>query len=229
MRLIFSALAVGALVACSPKVPDSASGIGFDNSSQAQQARDAALAGTPLAPPLAVSEETLAPAVDPILAAGASLDETAANSGVAPVQASPQNPAPVSLNNPGISDENSFEAVAARETIQSDAERIAANQAQYEVIAPTEVPDRVEGGQPNIVQYALRTSHPVGRKLHNRNGFNLRNRNLRNCATYASADQAQIDFLAMGGPQRDRKALDPDGDGYACDWNPAPFRSAVRN
>lgn len=51
----------------------------------------------------------------------------------------------------------------------------------------------------------------------------------RNCAGYASPDQAQIDFLANGGPQRDRKGLDPDGDGFACGWDPSPFRSAVGN
>ena len=37
-------------------------------------------------------------------------------------------------------------------------------------------------------------------------------------------DQAQQDFLAKGGPERDRMGVDPDGDGFACAWDPRPFR-----
>ena len=33
--------------------------------------------------------------------------------------------------------------------------------------------------------------------------------------------------LPCGGPERDPRGLDPDGDGFACDWDPAPFRAAV--
>ena len=49
----------------------------------------------------------------------------------------------------------------------------------------------------------------------------------RACAKYSSSDLAQSDFLAQGGPRRDRLGLDPDGDGFACAWNPQPFRAAV--
>jgi hypothetical protein len=154
----------------------------------------------------------------------AALEATRRNSGEAPLQASAANPAPPLLDNPGISDEQDFGAVSSRETIQSDAERIARNTQQYEQVAPTAVPDRPSSAQPNIVSYALSTSHPRGTRLHTRTGINLAARAQRACAGYASADQAQIDFLAKGGPERDRLGLDPDGDGYACQWNPAPFR-----
>jgi hypothetical protein len=40
---------------------------------------------------------------------------------------------------------------------------------------------------------------------------------------------AQIAFLERGGPKRDTLGLDPDGDGFACYWDPAPFRKAVSN
>ena len=30
-----------------------------------------------------------------------------------------------------------------------------------------------------------------------------------------------------GGPERDRNALDPDGDGYACGWDPSVYRAAA--
>ena len=33
-------------------------------------------------------------------------------------------------------------------------------------------------------------------------------------------------FLDAGGPKRDPHALDPDGDGFACAWDPRPFRAA---
>ena len=46
---------------------------------------------------------------------------------------------------------------------------------------------------------------------------------------WAEADDvAQEAFLAQGGPQSDRKGLDPDGDGFACDWDPRPFRAALQ-
>lgn len=43
-----------------------------------------------------------------------------------------------------------------------------------------------------------------------------------NCAAFAAPAAAQQTFLANGGPQRDPLGLDPDGDGRACAWTPAP-------
>ncbi|MEO0380873.1 MAG: hypothetical protein AAF252_11435 [Pseudomonadota bacterium] len=160
------------------------------------------------------------------IAAQNDADAARANSGQDVVNASPANAAPVILNNPGISDENNFDAVASRQSIESDAARIAANRKQYEVIQPTALPSRSGNTQPNVVQYALQTSHPRGTKVHRRVNLSSASRTQRNCAQYASEDEAQIDFLSFGGPDRDRKGLDPDGDGYACGWDPAPFRRA---
>ena len=39
---------------------------------------------------------------------------------------------------------------------------------------------------------------------------------------------AQEAFLKAGGPERDRYGLDPDGDGFACRWDPTPFRAAIK-
>ena len=240
MRVSMIALALVGLAACTTTIPDSGAGVGFDNSIEAHRAREAALAGSALPPPAAVSSEVLSPAAgvpstpppasssqDAILEASSSLDASSANSGVAPVQASPSNPAPVALNNPGLSDENDFQAVSNRQSIESDAQRIAQNRSQYQVIEPTALPSRSgASGGPNIVAYALQTSHPRGTRLYNRTGLNLAARSQRSCRGYASPDRAQIDFLAKGGPQRDRMTLDPDGDGYACSWDPQPFRAA---
>lgn len=130
--------------------------------------------------------------------------------------------------NPTISDENDFEAVKARETIESDKARIERNRAQYQVDQPTALPERSgDVGGAAIVQFALSTSHPVGTQMYKRSSLRLKSPEAA-CAAYASPDQAQEEFLAAGGPERDRKGLDADGDGYACGWNPGPFRAALQ-
>ncbi|MEL6267910.1 MAG: hypothetical protein AAFR52_20120, partial [Pseudomonadota bacterium] len=150
----------------------------------------------------------------------------AANSGQNVVNASPSNAPPPLIDNPGLSNETDFNAVSSRRSIEGDAARQAQNRAQYTVVQPTDLPSRAATG-PNVVQYALQTSHPVGQRVHRRVSVASAARTQRNCAGYASADDAQAAFLARGGPQRDRMNLDPDGDGYACGWNPAPFRRAA--
>lgn len=251
MRALVSIIALGAgLAACSPKIPDSAAGAGLETSPfDPAPAAGTTVTGEPLVPPSVVSSEPLATAASAIpsaprspgsssaagtlasddIAAGtaAALAASQSNSGVAPLDASPSNPAPQIVGSPGISDENDFNAVAARESIESDAERLAENRAQYEVVTPTAVPQRSTAAGPNVVEYALSTDNPRGNRLYSRTGINLKAKSARNCAGYASPDLAQQDFLEMGGPQRDRKALDPDGDGYACGWDPAPYRRAA--
>lgn len=127
----------------------------------------------------------------------------------------------------GISDEQDFNAVAERETIESDAERIARNRAQYVIVQPTALPTRPGDTGPNIVEFALATTHAPGVQLYQRSSLGLRDPNAA-CAKYTSSDKAQQDFLARGGPDRDRLGLDPDGDGFACAWDPRPFRTALQ-
>ena len=89
------------------------------------------------------------------------------------------------------------------------------------------MPLRPAGAAPNIVSYALAAPNAVGQPVHRRSGL-LSIARLRDaCDRYASPDRAQQAFLAAGGPERDRHGLDPDGDGYACGWDPAPFRRAL--
>ncbi|MGJ8586600.1 MAG: hypothetical protein ACSHXW_00470 [Yoonia sp.] len=146
------------------------------------------------------------------------------------VQASPSNPAPALINGgTGLSDEQSFDAVSGRETIESDAQRRAAQAAAREQIAPTAVPQRPANTGPNIVEYALNAPNVKGQEWYSRSLLSGEGRFRRNCATYATPDDAQRDFLARGGPERDRRGIDPDGDGFACGWDPAPFIQAVRN
>lgn len=45
----------------------------------------------------------------------------------------------------------------------------------------------------------------------------------RDCSDFASQRAAQIFFLNHGGPRSDPHRLDSDGDGIACETNPAPY------
>lgn len=128
--------------------------------------------------------------------------------------------------NTGISDEQDFGAVSSRESIESDAERLARQREAYQVIQPEAIPDRPRDTGPNIVAFALSTTNQPGEQVYSRSGFNSQARFNRNCAKYSSSDQAQEAFLERGGPQRDGMSLDPDGDGFACYWDPRPFRAA---
>lgn len=146
------------------------------------------------------------------------------------LDASPSNPAPALANSStDLSDEQSFDAVSDRETIESDAERRAAQAAARLQVEPTALPDRPANTGPNIVQFALNSPNVKGQEWYSRSLLSGDGRFRRNCAEYATADDAQRDFLARGGPERDRRGIDPDGDGFACGWDPAPFVQAVRN
>ena len=128
----------------------------------------------------------------------------------------------------GISDEQDFAAVSSRETIESDKERIARNKAQYQVVEPTALPERSgAAGGPNIVQYAINSRNAVGEQVYGRSSIRLGSPEAA-CRRYRSPDLAQEAFLKAGGPARDPKGLDPDGDGFACEWDPRPFRSALQ-
>ncbi len=220
------------LAACQPQVPDSAAGVGFDDYQSYAADREAQLTGrtAPVTESSQIAQDTMAalgttaPAAAPV--PGAPL---AATTGAAvPVATATAAPAASTAprNNASISDEQNFDAVSARESIESDAARIAANRQAYVVIQPTALPTRPEDGRPNIVAFALQTNNPVGAQLYSRSGLNTQGRYERACMRFASPDLAQEEFLASGGPERDRLGVDPDGDGFACWWNPEPFRAA---
>ncbi len=219
MRAFFAIFSVVALAACSPPIPDSGAGVGFgsaDDFRAAQAARDAALEGptteqdqTSVAVSTVPAASSLTPTATPV---PATTDVAAA-------------PTPERTRTGAISDEQNFDAVAERESIESDAARLATLSSQYQVVQPTALPTRASSG-PNIVQYALETRNQVGQQQYRRNTLSSESRFLRNCADYASADLAQQDFLLRGGPTRDRRGIDPDGDGFACAWDPTPFRTA---
>ncbi|MEL6914201.1 MAG: hypothetical protein AAFP13_06835 [Pseudomonadota bacterium] len=209
---VFAVFAFLVVAACAPAVPDSGAGVGFGSADEfraAQAARDAALTRS-----ISRDGVTNVPSPPP---------PTAGAPVPAPVVASTATDTAEARAPTGISDEQNFDAVSGRETIESDAARLAANRAAFEVVAPTALPARRSEG-PNIVEYALRTTNAVGQSIYRRSGFANETRHLRACSEFASPDLAQQAFLSAGGPDRDRRNLDPDGDGFACQWDPRPFR-----
>lgn len=239
------AVAALALAACGPQVQP-ARGVGFDDFStyELERARrEALLSGqsssiipAPMIDGVAVSDPSQAISSGDLAAAGIGqtglpLDTSLDPNRTQGLDASPTNAAPLlaTNNNVGISDEQSFDAVTGRETIESDAQRRAAQAAAREQIAPTAVPDRPSDTGPNIVEYALNAPNVKGQEWYSRSILSGENRFQRNCAAYTTPDDAQRDFLARGGPDRDRLGIDPDGDGFACGWDPAPFKAAFQN
>jgi hypothetical protein len=96
-----------------------------------------------------------------------------------------------------------------------------------ELVTVTSVPTG-PAGAPNVLAYALQTTHAVGTVQHSRRNPFRWLRWERVCRGFVSQDAAQEAFLAAGGPERDPHNLDPDGDGFACWWDPELYRQAAR-
>ncbi len=257
MRVPVVLFAVLGLVACGSSAPQGSSGPGFTdyNSYLDQRAAEAAAASrvptVPVAPSTGFSTDAIAGAIDaadgittgapldpmqtgmiapdpyPVQQPGAVVTDGVRPRGDAPTTIQPQSGEMQNYVTAGVSDEQDFEAVKSRESIESDKARIEANRAQYVVIQPGSLPTRPGDTGPNIVEFALATTNPVGVALYGRGGIAFTS-NDRACLKYTSSDLAQQAFLASGGPESDRKNLDPDGDGFACDWDPTPFRAALQ-
>lgn len=219
-----AAVALGAMAACSSSIPDSnpnaGGGIGFGDPTEFEARRAARdrqletrLAPFPQDPEIATDTLTVLDATSPDPVSTEVLGAPAAGTGIL-------------ANNPEISDEQNFDAVASRETIESDRDRLERQREAFEVAQPEAIPERPRGTGPNIVAYALSTSNQVGVPVHNRSGRFNQDKYRLACAEFGSSDQAQTAFLEAGGPNRDRMGLDPDGDGFACRWDPTPFRNA---
>jgi hypothetical protein len=231
-----------ALAACGTAVPDSGAGIGFQDSNTYAAGQDGSYGrAQPIVTP-GFSTDNIGAALD--RADGAKGPAVGALIGATPVEQPgsaqpytgsldpnrPRGDAPSNIKSEAgemthasISDEQDFEAVKARETIESDKARIEHNREQYQVIQPGALPTRPGALGPNIVDYALSSTNPLGNPIYKRSSFGLSSPESK-CASYTSPDLAQEAFLAKGGPEKDRLGIDPDGDGYACSWDPTPFR-----
>lgn len=96
-----------------------------------------------------------------------------------------------------------------------------------EIVHVTSVPTGEAASGPNVMAYALQTRHAVGSAQHRRMNPLRWSRWENACLQFPNQDAAQEAFLATGGPERDPQNLDPDGDGFACWWDPAVYRQAA--
>ncbi|MEO0912811.1 MAG: hypothetical protein AAFY59_07460 [Pseudomonadota bacterium] len=101
-------------------------------------------------------------------------------------------------------------------------QRRQAAQQRLVVVQPEAVPQQDINA--NVVKFARETTHPRGTKLYNRPAFRDRVQSASVCRRFSSNDEAQRQFLANGGPTTDRFNLDPDGDGFACKFDPETYR-----
>lgn len=101
------------------------------------------------------------------------------------------------------------------------AERELAEARSQLVVVPPQgsVPSRTDNV--NIALYARQSTNGVGERVYQRRtGGRIGSA----CGRYSNPDDAQRAFLAAGGPSSDSLGLDPDGDGFACRWDPTPYR-----
>ena len=75
----------------------------------------------------------------------------------------------------------------------------------------------------NVAKFARDTKNNKGEKIFTRLSFSIYD-NWNECSKFKTKDEAQRKFLKDGGPYKDRFNLDPDGDGFACDWDPEIYR-----
>jgi hypothetical protein len=133
----------------------------------------------------------------------------------------------INNDNPEISDTQDFGALTERVTIEDDKALLKAQRDKFKVIAPTALPSR-KGNAANVVEYALKSTNKVGEKVYSRGNPLGKTLAKRNCKQYRLPDDAQAAFLKAGGPKRDNKNLDPDGDGFACAWTPDTYRKLLQ-
>ena len=164
--------------------------------------------------PMAAPMRTAAVQPAPQPAAG-----TATFSGTSAV---PAEPAPRS----SIRDQNIFHGGSSQRVTPGSVGG-APGPAPAEIVTVTSVPPPSESGGPNLIAYALNSSGAVGTETYRRMNPLRWSRWQDACLQYRNQDAAQLAFLSNGGPQRDPDNLDPDGDGYACWWDPAPIRQAA--
>ena len=78
----------------------------------------------------------------------------------------------------------------------------------------------------NLAVFARSVSNKVGEKIYYRNFLSTENNS--SCKKFSNKNAAQIFFLENGGPKNDFYNVDPDGDGFACKWDPEIYRKIGR-
>ena len=215
------------------------SGVGFGDYQQHLRAREAAQrSGVPYSiPPEGAASASAADPSEPLpLPAAAHAEPSSGQIGTSPLAI----PAATGSDRESGAEQSmetaAFPAEAERpeevsDTVAAQSETTfgtpPASARQAEIVNVGEVAIGQSSG-PNVMAYALNTRHSVGTEMYTRRNPLRWSRWERNCLQYASQDQAQEAFLEAGGPERDPMHLDPDGDGFACWWDPEPLRRLAR-
>ncbi len=79
----------------------------------------------------------------------------------------------------------------------------------------------------NLAFFARSVSNDVGEKLYYRSFLGIDTNT--GCKKFSNKNEAQIFFLQNGGPKYDFHNIDVDGDGFACEWDPAIYRKIKFN
>ena len=90
------------------------------------------------------------------------------------------------------------------------------------IVIETEKPPSIDQDI-NIASFARSSTNQRGQSIYSRPSFHTFNHSTE-CALLNNDSNAQRFFLNSGGPEIDTKNLDPDGDGFACQWDPAIYR-----
>ena len=101
------------------------------------------------------------------------------------------------------------------------AKKLATAREQRVVVETEESPQK--GALVNIASFARSTINEIGQPVYTRPSYHALN-HWTECAILSNDDNAQRFFLQNGGPKMDPKNLDPDGDGFACAWDPSIYR-----
>ncbi|SOB91701.1 hypothetical protein SAMN05877809_101412 [Rhodobacter sp. JA431] len=219
-KLLVFSVPVLALAACDPPVPNSAAGVGFGDYQTYLHQREAELRGQP-----AAAAPAPAQAVAPGGAYGTTgYGATPVTSAAGQAEASAPMATTASDGTIGADTLAALRATSATEAPAAPAAQDAG--APLDAMAPAADPVVTRGATgPNLAAYALSATNAPGQPVYKRGGFKLI-KTERACAKYVSPDLAQMAFLERGGPQKDPGNLDPDGDGFACGWDPRPFQAA---
>ena len=230
MRKSFLILPVLALAACEPAVPNSGAGVGFGDYQEYLAQREAQLQGQKTPPLLASGTgygQTAAATTASTVATTTGPGYGAAGYG-APLNATNLSTTAVAPTTVPAASGNGSIGSDAMAALRATAPAGAAVTAPAPAMAPAAVPSApmVSGSAgPNLAAYALSATNAPGQSVWPRGGLRLTNTE-KACAKYVSPDLAQMAFLERGGPQKDPGNLDPDGDGFACGWDPRPFQAA---
>ncbi len=218
------AVAILALAACGtgPAPNDVSQGVGFQDYQEYQARRAALRAPQPVAP------QTALPPADVVA-------EPFANQPPASSQWVAVEPAPASTASVDVARiaagaiaeaESGVAPTVAPAAAPAQPQQIATAPSADNFVAPP-LPEGMSVLGANVVAFALSTEHNVGDRVYSRFPFRLGGREVR-CSDFRTTDLAQDWFLTNEGPERDRAGLDPDGDGFACNWTPERYRAEAR-